>query len=106
MSKIMPNDNFSMDISAYKTLKTQGLFLFIPQDKKIDELPNELLVTFGEPLHVVDFNLTPQRRLALENPLDIYTSITQKGYHLQMPPKEIEKYSDITAPPENLDNIF
>lgn len=95
-----------MQISAYKSPKTEELFLFIPQDKPLDDLPNELRVFFGEPKHVIDFELTAEKKLAREDANEVLKNIEQKGYFMQMPPKEKEKFSDITPPPAHLDNIF
>ncbi len=87
-----------MKISAYKSPKTDELYLFIPEEVSPDTLPNELLVFFGEPQHVIDFELTPERKLARANPQEVLESIQSKGYYLQTPPSEKEKIADITLP--------
>ena len=87
-----------MKISAYKSPKTDELYLFIPEEVAPDTLPNELLVFFGEPQHVIDFELTPERKLARANPQEVLESIQSKGYYLQTPPSEKEKVADITLP--------
>lgn len=95
-----------INISAYKSPKKAELFLFVPQENGLDKLPDELLVMFGEPQHVIDFELTPEKKLARENPQTVIEAIESKGYYMQMPPSEIEKISDMPAPPAHLDNIF
>ncbi|WP_029406669.1 YcgL domain-containing protein [Thiomicrorhabdus sp. Milos-T2] len=95
-----------INISAYKSPKKAELFLFVPQETGLDKLPDELLVMFGEPQHVIDFELTPEKKLARENPKTVIEAIESKGYYMQMPPSEIEKISDMPAPPAHLDNIF
>lgn len=93
-------------ISAFKSPKKDELYLYIPQETDLKELPNEFFVMFGEPEHVIDFELTPERRLPRANAKEVLEHIESKGYFMQMPPNEIEKLSDITPPPEHLDNIF
>lgn len=96
----------TLNISAYRSPKKAELYLFIPQEKTLDELPNELLVMFGEPEHVIDFELTPEKKLARENANTVIEAIENKGYYMQMPPNSVEKISDMPAPPPHLDNIF
>lgn len=95
-----------IQVSAYKTKKTEELFLFVPTEAGLESLADELLVMFGEPIHVIDFELTPTRKMGREDAAKVYEGIQKKGYYMQMPPSEKEKFSDITPPPEHLDNIF
>lgn len=92
-----------MKVAAYKSPKTEELYLFVPADTELDTLPNELLVFFGEPQHVVDFELTPERKLARANPVEVLESIQAKGYYIQTPPSEKEKVADITLPELSFD---
>jgi len=97
----------SVSVSAYKSPKKDELYLFVPKDKGLDELPQELLVMFGDPKHVIDYELTPERKLPRADAKEVLSSLETKGYYMQMPPSEEEnKISDMPAPPEHLDNIF
>lgn len=95
-----------MHVSAFKSPKTEDLYLFVPQSKGLEDLPNELLTMFGDPKHVIDFELTPERKLAREDSETVKAALESKGYYMQMPPKDVEKISDMPAPPAHLDNIF
>lgn len=95
-----------MLVSAYRSPKKDELYLFVPQADGLTKIAAELLVMFGEPKHVVDFELTPDRKLGRSNAVEVLASIQSKGYFMQMPPNEIEKISDMPAPPEHLDNIY
>lgn len=95
-----------MQVSAYKSLKKHELYIFIEKEKQLEDLPAEMLVIFGKLEHVIDFELTPEKKLAREDANQVLESIKTKGYFIQMPPEEVEKLSDITPPPEKLDNIF
>ena len=93
-------------VSAYKSPKKDELYLFVPQEDGLDKLPGELLVMFGEPRHVIDFDLTPDKKLAREDTAKVIEWLQTKGYFMQMPPNEVEKISDMAPPPERLDNII
>jgi uncharacterized protein YcgL (UPF0745 family) len=95
-----------MKVSAYKSPKKDELYLFVPQKNGLEKLPNELLVMFGEPRHVIDFDLTADKKLAREDAKTVLASLQTKGYFMQMPPNEVEKLGDMTPPPERLDNII
>lgn len=95
-----------MQVSAFKSPKKDELFLFVPKTSRLADLPKELLVMFGVPTHVIDFELTSDRNMGREEASVVLGSLHSKGYFMQMPPNEIEKISDMPAPPERLDNIF
>jgi len=95
----------AMNVSAYRSPKKAELYLFVPQETGLEPLPKELLVMFGEPEHVIDFELTEGKKLAREDAKDVMQSIESKGYFMQMPPNEVEKMGDMAPPPEHLDNI-
>jgi len=96
----------SLKDSTFKSPKKAELFLFVPQKDGLEKLPNELLVMFGEPEHVIDFELHPGRKLPRTDTQELNTALCTKGYFLQMPPSEIEKMGDMPPPPPHLDNIF
>jgi len=94
-----------IQVSAFRSPKKEELYLFVPQETGLDALPKELLTMFGEPSHVLDFELTPDRKMAREDAKDVYEAIQSKGFFMQMPPTEVEKISNYAPPPPKLDNI-
>lgn len=95
----------TINVSVFKSPKKAELYLYVPQDDGLEKLPNELLVMFGEPAHVLDFELSPERKLAREDSQTVIEALQKKGYYMQMPPNEVEKFGDMAPPPEHLDNI-
>ena len=93
-------------VSTFKSPKKPELYLFIPKEAGLDSLADELLVMFGESEHILDFDLTPDRKMPRSNAAHIYEALQTKGYFMQMPPTEVEKISDMPAPLPHLDNIF
>jgi len=96
----------TMNVSVFKSPKKVELYLYVPQEDGLDKLPKEILVIFGEPAHVLDIELHPEKKLARVKTSEVLEALTSRGYFMQMPPHEMEKFSDITPPPERLDNIF
>jgi uncharacterized protein YcgL (UPF0745 family) len=43
---------------------------------------------------VLEVGLTPERRLARENPDVVRSNLTSRGFHLQFPPTVIDPMSD------------
>lgn len=95
----------TISVSVYKSPKKEELYLYVPSEDGLDKLPDELLVMFGAPAHVIDFDLSPERKLAREESEKVIESLETKGYFMQMPPNEVEKLGDMAPPPEKLDNI-
>ncbi|WP_028487331.1 YcgL domain-containing protein [Thiomicrorhabdus chilensis] len=95
----------TITVSVFKSPKKAELYLYVPQDDGLEKLPDELLVMFGEPAHVLDFELSPERKLAREDSQTVIEALQKKGYYMQMPPNEVEKFGDMAPPPEHLDNI-
>lgn len=93
-------------VFAYKSPKKNELYLYVPAEQALENIPNELLVMFGVPEFVVEFQLHADLKMPRSNPLEVLKALGTKGYYMQMPPNEIEKLSDMPPPPERLDNIF
>ncbi|SFR64182.1 YcgL domain-containing protein [Thiomicrospira sp. ALE5] len=96
----------SLAVSAYKSSKKDELYIMVPQTTQLSDLPQELLVMFGEAKHVLDFEMTPTRKMGREDPTKVWDALQTKGYFIQLPPQEVEKIGDMAPPPERLDNIF
>lgn len=96
----------AMNVSVYKSPKKVELYLYVPKEDGLDKLPDEVRVIFGEPSHVLDLILTPEKKLARVQTAEVLKALSTRGYFMQMPPHEFEKISDMPPPPERLDNIF
>ena len=100
----------TIQISAFKTAKKTELYLFVIKKNNrqvsLEELPNELLVMVGKPVHIFDFELTENKILPRSESKEIISSLADKGYYIQMPPTENEKIGSMSASPERIDNIF
>ncbi|CAM3632024.1 YcgL domain-containing protein [Parendozoicomonas haliclonae] len=91
-----------MVVSVYKTKRKEGLYLYINKLKGLDSIPEQLRTLMGQPQHVVDFLLTPERNLAEADSAEVLSKINETGYYLQMPPAEQKDDYMITLPDEFL----
>lgn len=74
--------------SIYRSPRKQGMYLYVPREKGITELPEPLLTLFGKPEHAMDMVLTEQRKLAREDIHKVLENLKTQGFHLQMPPQQ------------------
>ena len=74
--------------SVFRSDKKEGMYLYVPKAASMADLPEALMTTFGEPGHVMDLLLTPERKLARANVQDVLAALNAPGYYLQMPPSE------------------
>ena len=66
------------------------MYLYIHEDKTIDDLPEDLIKMVKQLTHVIDLELTPERNLAREDVVQVIKNIKEKGFHLQMPPDPLK----------------
>ena len=89
-------------VSVYKTKRREGLYLYIDKLKGLDSIPEELDALMGDPVHVVDFILTPEKKLANADTAEVISKINSQGYYLQMTQAEDKDDYAITLPDELL----
>jgi uncharacterized protein len=68
----------------YRSERKADTYLYLVEKDDFSVVPKELLMIFGEPEFSFQFELTPERNLAKENPAEVYNNLKQQGYHLQM----------------------
>ncbi|UYZ84058.1 YcgL domain-containing protein [Entomomonas sp. E2T0] len=72
--------------SIFKSPRKNEMYLYVDKKEGLERVPEELLSVFGKPQPVFDLLLTPQRKLAREDIVQVLANIEQQGFHLQMPP--------------------
>jgi len=61
------------------------MYLYIHGSKTTEDLPEELIKTVKQLTHVMDLELTPERKLARVDVVLVMKNLEENGYHLQMP---------------------
>lgn len=75
-----------MPIRIYKSLKKAGTYVYLPAQDAPERLPDTLRRQLGPWEFVLALTLTPQSRLATEDPAQVLAQLAAQGYHLQWPP--------------------
>lgn len=84
-----------MQCFIYKSLKKEDLYLYIDKKDDFSKVPEMLFNSFGKMAFVMDFELTPERKLAREDAGKVIASLKEKGFFVQMPPTKIPAPSKV-----------
>lgn len=77
-----------MKCSVYRCARQDEMYIYLPQDKQTDQLPEALLKQTGRLNKAMDLDLKPDRKLARADAAVVIDQIRSKGYYLQMPPSD------------------
>lgn len=81
--------------AIYKSMKKEGMYLYIAKRDDFSAVPETLRQMFGKPQFVMLFNLLGNKPLKRADNREVLQKIQNEGFYLQMPP-----------PPENLFTQF
>ncbi len=73
-----------MHCFIYRSDHKADTYLYITQKDDFSRVPPELMKVFGQPEFSFEFDLTPQRSLAKEDPAEVCANLENHGFHLQM----------------------
>lgn len=71
---------------VYRSPRKQEMYLYLAEEAGFDRVPAALLSQFGEPVLVIELELSRDRKLAREDVARVMGNLREHGYHLQMPP--------------------
>jgi hypothetical protein len=74
--------------TIYKSLKKDGLYLYLRDRDMLGKLPEALLKSIGNTELVMELELTPERTLARADINEVIKSLDEKGFYVQMPPRD------------------
>ncbi|WP_137166499.1 YcgL domain-containing protein [Salinimonas lutimaris] len=74
--------------AVYKTAKKEGMYLYLPEKDKFDDVPEALLEQFGKPVLVMLLPLNKREALGRVDKETLITALREKGFYLQLPPKQ------------------
>jgi uncharacterized protein YcgL (UPF0745 family) len=78
----------STPCAIYKSLKKDGLYLYLRDREMLAKLPDVLLQNIGNTELVMELELTPERQLARADVNEVIRSLEEKGFYVQMPPRD------------------
>lgn len=77
-----------MYCAIYKSQRKQDTYLYMAAKDDFAAVPEGLLKLLGQPVYVMDLDLSPQRKLAREDVAEVMRNLQERGWHLQMPERE------------------
>ena len=84
--KLMPENSQPMICSVYRSSRKEGMYLYLPKQEPFERVPETLMKRFGEPAHVMDILLRPERPLANADVGEVLVQVRDNGFYLQVPP--------------------
>ncbi len=77
-----------MQCVIYKSRRKADTYLYVAVRDDFSRIPEALLKLIGELEHVMDLDLRPERKLALEDTAEVLRNLEERSWHLQMPRQE------------------
>jgi uncharacterized protein len=75
-----------MHAYVYKSGRKADTYVYLAARDDFSRLPEPLRTQLGPLRFVLDVALTPERRLAQEDPAVVRENLAMRGFHLQFPP--------------------
>jgi uncharacterized protein YcgL (UPF0745 family) len=72
---------------VYRSPRKQEMYLYLAAEDGFEKVPAALLERFGEPILIIELELSPKRKLAREDVRRVMANLRAQGFHLQMPPQ-------------------
>ena len=74
-----------MQCFVYKSPRKSDTYLYVSQKDKFEHIPASLMKVFGTPEFALEFELTPNRKLAAADAKEVLDFISRQGFYLQIP---------------------
>jgi uncharacterized protein YcgL (UPF0745 family) len=71
--------------TIYRSDTKTGLYIYLAEDKCIQDLPQELTRLLGKYTKAMELDLNQTQRLANEDINKVKASLADQGYHVQLP---------------------
>lgn len=72
----------------YRSLKKQGLYLYVKKGQDLAELPEVLIKQFGKAEFAMTLVLQEDRKLARADAKEVLAALESQKFYLQMPPPD------------------
>jgi uncharacterized protein YcgL (UPF0745 family) len=76
-----------MQCKVYRSESQAYTYLYLAEDKELEDLPEFLLQKFGPPELVLELDLGQRQHLAQADIETVKNQLLSKGYYLQLPPE-------------------
>ncbi len=82
--------NTTISCQVYRASRQEEMYVYLKEGLETDSLPAELMALVKDLTHVMDLELSPERKLARENVELVIENLNSNGFHLQMPPDPLK----------------
>lgn len=76
---------------VYRATRRADTYVYLPEKDDFSELPEGVMLALGRLEFALEFELTPERTLAQEDPQRVLANLDEQGFHLQFPPPEQDR---------------
>lgn len=73
-------------VNIFRSSRVEEMYLYVEKDASFDVVPEDLRMRFGKPVKVMTLLLTPTKKLARVDAVEVIQALGNVGYFLQMPP--------------------
>lgn len=77
-----------MHAFVYKSQRKADTYVYLAARDDFTRLPEPLRLQLGALAFVMELALTPERKLAQEDPAVVRTNLATRGFHIQFPPTQ------------------
>ncbi len=77
-----------MQCFIYKSLKKDLLYLYLAKKDDFSKVPDALFSHLGKMEFVIDLELSPERKLAMEDAEKVIKCLKEQGFFVQLPPQK------------------
>lgn len=76
-----------MHCKVYRSESQAYTYLYLAEEKELEDLPEVLLEKFGSPELILELDLSQRQKLAQADLQSVKKQLLSKGYYLQLPPE-------------------
>jgi len=77
-----------MKCHVYRSSKRSSTYVYLRDRDGVDVMPASLKAGLGRLEFVFELDLTPERKLATQDPVQVMQNLRELGFHVQFPPNE------------------
>ncbi|MDH5518202.1 MAG: YcgL domain-containing protein [Gammaproteobacteria bacterium] len=81
-----------MNCYIYRCSAKNDMYIYLKDQDDFSVVPKHIMKSLGETEFTLEIDVTPERKLAKENPETVIKNLHEHGFHLQLPSeKSIEE---------------
>lgn len=74
-----------MNCYIYRCAAKIDMYIYLRDQDDFSVVPKNILKSLGETEFTLELDVTPERKLAKENPETVISNLQEHGFHLQLP---------------------